>query len=61
LAGAVTTNRLLSAMLYEVGPADVATLAAVSSLLLGVAIFASLVPADTSTRIDPVIALRGEG
>jgi ABC-type antimicrobial peptide transport system permease subunit len=61
LAGALLANRLLAAMLYEVSPTDGATLALVTALLLGVAALASLLPARSSTRIDPVIALRTDG
>jgi putative ABC transport system permease protein len=61
LLGALLANRLLSAMLYEVAPTDVATLGAVTGLLLGVATLAILTPARAITRIDPVIVLRAEG
>jgi ABC-type antimicrobial peptide transport system permease subunit len=61
LLGALLANRLLSAMLYEVTPTDVATFAAVTGFLLGVATLAILIPAQATTRIDPVIVLRAEG
>jgi ABC-type antimicrobial peptide transport system permease subunit len=61
LLGALLANRLLSALLYEVTPTDVATFAAVTGFLLGVATLAMLVPAQAATRIDPVIALRADG
>jgi putative ABC transport system permease protein len=61
LLGALLANRLLSAMLYEVTPTDVATLAAVTGFLLGVATLAILVPAQATTRIDPAVMLRAEG
>jgi ABC-type lipoprotein release transport system permease subunit len=48
-------------MLYEVSPADALSLAAVAAFLLTVALVATLVPARSSTRIDPVIALRVDG
>jgi putative ABC transport system permease protein len=60
LLGALASNRLLRAMLFDVSPTDVPTLGAVATALLGVAALASLVPARTSTRIDPVVALRTE-
>jgi putative ABC transport system permease protein len=60
LLGALLANRLLAAMLYEVTPTDLATLTAVTGLLLGVAALASFVPAQSSTRIDAVVALRTE-
>jgi putative ABC transport system permease protein len=61
LIGALATNRLLSAMLYEVSPTDALTLTLVAGLLLCVAAVATLIPARSSTRIDPVVALRADG
>lgn len=60
LLGALAANRLLSAMLYEVSPTDAVTLLAVAALLMLVAVVAVLIPARTSARIDPVLALRTE-
>jgi len=60
LLGSLAANRLLVAMLYEVSPTDGVTLAAVAALLLGVATIATFIPARSSTRIDPAIALRAE-
>ncbi|MBA3560256.1 MAG: FtsX-like permease family protein [Gemmatimonadaceae bacterium] len=61
LLGAFLANRLLATMLYEVTPTDGVTLAVTAGMLLVVAIIASIIPARSSTRIDPVIALRAEG
>ncbi|HEX5073962.1 MAG TPA: ADOP family duplicated permease [Gemmatimonadaceae bacterium] len=61
LAGALAANRLLAAMLFEVSPADAVSLAAVAIFLLVVALIATLLPARSSTRIDPVVALRVDG
>jgi predicted permease len=61
LLGALLTNRLLRALLYDVTPTDLATLTAVMGLLTGVATLATLIPAQATTRIDPVITLRAEG
>lgn len=58
--GALAANRLLAAMLFEVDAADALTLGAVAALLLVVAALASLAPAWSSTRIEPVVALRAE-
>jgi len=44
-----------------VTPTDLATLTAVTGLLVGVATFASLIPAQAATRVDAVNALRAEG
>ena len=58
LLGALATNRLLAAMLFEVSPADGLTLAAAAVLLLGVAAMATIVPVVSSMRIQPIVALR---
>jgi predicted permease len=60
LQGAFAANRLLAALLFEVRPTDVPTLAMVAGVLLGVAALASLIPARTSTRIEPAVALRAD-
>ena len=61
LAGALATNRLLSAMLYDVRPTDALTMAVVAGFLLVVALVATVLPARTTARIDPVVALRADG
>jgi predicted permease len=61
LLAALATNRLLVGLLYRVSPTDAPTLAVVSGLLLGVALLASAIPARSTLRIDPVIALRADG
>ena len=60
LLGALGTNRLLQSLLFEVSPADAWSLAAVAAIIVVVAIVASAVPARSSARIDPAIALRAE-
>jgi predicted permease len=60
LIGALLANRLLQGLLYDVTPTDLATLTAVTAFLNVVAAVATLIPARTSTRIDPVVALRAE-
>jgi putative ABC transport system permease protein len=61
LLGSFATNRLLASLLYETSPTDSLTLVAVAVVLLLVALLASLIPARSSSRIDPMIALRSEG
>jgi putative ABC transport system permease protein len=50
--------RLLRSALFNVSPADPSVLAAVSLLLVIVALVASYVPARRALRVDPVTALR---
>jgi putative ABC transport system permease protein len=59
-AGAVFLGRVLSSLLYGATPADGPMLAAVSALLVTVAVSASLIPAVRAMRIDPNAALRHE-
>lgn len=61
LLGALLANRLLLSLLYQVSPTDPVTLAVVAALLPSSATLAILIPARSSTRIDPVQALRVEG
>jgi ABC-type antimicrobial peptide transport system permease subunit len=61
IVGALATSRLLSALLFEISPTDATTLAAVAAVIVAVAAIASFVPARSTGRIDPIIALRNEG
>jgi predicted permease len=58
LLASLGLTRLLTSQLYGVAASDPQTLAAVSLLLLTVAIGASALPARRATRIDPMQALR---
>jgi ABC-type antimicrobial peptide transport system permease subunit len=60
LAGSVALSRLLASSLFGVQPTDPATLAAVSAVVLVVALLASYVPARRAADVDPVSALRTE-
>jgi len=60
IAGALAFARWMESLLFEVRPHDPATLAAVSLLLVAVAMVASYVPARRAARIDPADALRAE-
>jgi ABC-type antimicrobial peptide transport system permease subunit len=60
LAGAILLTRLMSRLLYGVGPGDPLTFAFASAVLIGVALLASCVPAWRASRIDPIGALRLE-
>ena len=53
-------GRTLQTLLFETGPGDPVTLAAVVMLLVLVAAAATLVPARRAARVDPMIAMRAE-
>ena len=60
VGGALVVTRLMQQALFEVDAADPLVYIALSVMLLLVAECASWFPARRATRIDPVIALRGE-
>jgi putative ABC transport system permease protein len=55
---ALAATRFLASLLYGVGATDPSTFAAVTVLVLGVAITATAVPAWRASRIDPIKLLR---
>jgi len=60
VAAALGVTRLVAALLFEVEPADPATLIAVFTLLAAVAVFACWLPAWRASRLDPNAVLRIE-
>jgi putative ABC transport system permease protein len=60
VAGAYAVTRVMSTLLFEVTPTDLATFIAVPLILLFVALVACLIPARRATKVDPLITLRYE-
>jgi len=60
IVGARATGTLMSGLLYEIDQSDILTTASVSLAVLLVAIIASVEPARTGSRVEPVVALRAE-
>lgn len=60
-AASIPLAPLLRDVLFGVTLGDAGTWAAVGSVLLGACLLASAAPARRALRLDPVVALRGEG
>ena len=60
LVAALAATRVLSSLLYSIGPHDPATFGLVALLLVLVAVVAALVPARSATSVNPIVALRCE-
>jgi ABC-type antimicrobial peptide transport system permease subunit len=58
VAAAFALSRFLETLLFETSPRDPLSFAVAPSLLIGVALFASWIPALRAARLNPVEALR---
>lgn len=60
LAGSILVARSLATLLFGVAPHDPGTFAVTAGVLMAVAALASFLPARRATRVDPMVALRGD-
>jgi predicted permease len=58
LGSALALTRVLRSMLFEVGPADGVTYAAIVVILAAAGIVATWLPARSAATVDPMVALR---
>jgi len=58
LVASLAASRVLSSLLFSIGPHDPLAFVCVTLLLIVVALIATLIPARSATRVDPIVALR---
>ena len=61
LAAAFASTRLIRSLLFGVMPTDPLTFVVTPLVLAGVALLATYIPARRATRLDPTLAIRGDG
>jgi putative ABC transport system permease protein len=57
---AIVLTRYIKSLLFGVEPLDAPSFAAVSVVMVAVALLASYIPALRASRVDPATALRAE-
>jgi ABC-type antimicrobial peptide transport system permease subunit len=60
VVASLALSRVLSSLLFGIGPGDPVTILAVIGVLSAVAIAAAYIPARRATQVDPITALRYE-
>jgi ABC-type lipoprotein release transport system permease subunit len=60
LVAARAVSRLMSALLFDVSPADPQTYVVVTAVLIAVALIAAYAPARRAAAVDPMLTLRSE-
>ena len=60
LAGSLVFTRALGSLLFGVGTTDIPTFAVVAMAIGVVSAFATYLPARRASKVDPMVALRGE-
>jgi predicted permease len=60
IASFLLTESLVAQLLFETSPHDPATFVLVAAVLAFVSLLAAYIPARRATRVDPIVALRGD-
>jgi ABC-type antimicrobial peptide transport system permease subunit len=60
LGGAYYASRVVERFLFETGPHDPVTFAAVALVMGATALVAAWIPARRAATVDPILALRAE-
>jgi len=60
LVGAYFATGLVQSWLFGIGRADVTTIAGTACMLVAIALLASYLPARRASRVDPLVAMRGD-